>query len=434
MGGLGLCNFFFISLRKDMRINHVKISIKFDNNKKGKARISFRVISTPPRDGDLDLFLLIKNDENPAQLERLIGSDYNRHLDTEEFRTVAGAYELSHVEDHNSYSAFKLKSFPEHSNLKDKTAIHPKEIECKELGYEDMPEQLKNAIGRRDILIRVGFKESTKILEELASFSENSFVCMFQFRLFLEDFVPEKTLRSWRFSNKSWCVDFDMHKERGYEYFVAHIPFKEALRYPNSVELWFTIPSSHFFVASSPVYTKAFRLKSGDLKYKTEQKPNTEFETREGDYAVKIMNDTGWFMEFSIICVSPFLIPERPKKLRHDIERLMSRNYVTWDNLINPLILLIAVLALVIATVNVFINDMSQETKLALNLPTFLAAALFFGLSVWGIAMPVYLLFSKRTDLENDLHIRCLSVGIVSIILIIAIFFFYFLIKENFFH
>jgi hypothetical protein len=365
---------------------------------------------------DLGFYFLIKNDENPVTLEG-IKSEYNKFLHTADFRRVAGAFEMEPEKSLEHCTIFIIGKFPENMDLENKNAVHPKKITCAQVYHKDFPEQLKNVIGEGDILLRIDVDDSTEILQEISDNLEKPYYCMFQFRIFLGNFISEKTLEYWKSSNKSWAVDFDLHKKRGYEHFIYTLQQGEILRYPKSVELWFTIPHSHFFVASSPAYEKAFRLKLEDIEYKTERREVGEFQTRGGDYAVKIMNKTKDFVEFSIICVSPFLRGEEPQELKEKIEHLnedfkeklrqteeslkesfkeslrqTEERFITWKELVTPLTLLVTLLSLVVSVTVVLVVRMEGYNE---NVPTpsgevslglLILTALFTGTVVWAIA------------------------------------------------
>ena len=434
-----MANFFFLSFDGFTSIKHAKISVKFDNLGKGKARISFRLITTLSEISDhSELYLLIKNVENPVTLEKT-NSKYNKFLNTEQFRQVAGVFGLNQMRSLTHYSVFTIGEFPENPNIESKTAIHPKEITCERVDYKNIPEQLQGKITRRDILLRIEIDNVKKILEEASSIIKESYVWIFQFRIVLGRFISEESLRCWRSSSKSWSVDFDIHKRRNYENLVESLNGLGVQRYPESLELWFTIPHSHQFVASSPVYEKAFRLKSEDITYKTEKQQVGEFETQEGDYAVKIVNRSGSFVEFSIICTSPFLPEETPGELRKKIEEFWSKesSFVTWDRMMNPLILLLALLTLVFGIVSIFVTGMTETLELRLTLWTIIVAAVFFGLSVWGISVSFSLLsdhlFLEKTKhradlvLESDPRTRYLIMSVIIVVAVLAFSLFYLL-------
>lgn len=362
-------NFFFLSLDNDALIEHVKISVKFDNFNRGKARISLRTTFISSKNSnDVEFYLLIKNDESPVTIEKIY-SEYNKFLDTTEFRQVAGACALLSPDNYDHCTVFPIGKFPENRNLEEKRAIHPKKITCRIVGHSDSPEQLKNMLSERDILLRINVDDAAEILREISTALEKPYIYMVQFRIFLGNFIPEKTLEYWKSSSKSWSINFDMHKKRGYTHFFSNLKEKRVLKYPKSVELWFTIPHSHFFVASSPSYEKAIRLRPNDIVYKTEKKVG-EFETQEGDYAVKIMNKSGDFVEFFIIGVSPFLRREQPKELREEIDKikLTTEKFVTWKEILTPLTLLVTLLSLSASSTVVLVTRMEVNNE-SLNTP-----------------------------------------------------------------
>lgn len=378
-------NFFFLSLHNDILIEHVKISVKFDNFSRGKARISFRAtFILSEKSKDAELYLLIKNDESPVTIEK-IASEYNKFLDATEFRQVAGAYAFQSPINYQHCTAFPLGKFLENRDLEDKMAIHPKTITCTAVRQSDFPDQLRNMLNERDILLRISVDDLTEILSEISTVREKPYIYTIQFRIFLGNFVHRETLKCWRSPGRFWSVDFDLHKERGHTPLFGNLMDRGILRYPRSVELWFTIPHSYYFVASMPPYEKAIRLKPNDIGYKTERKEVGEFETQEGDYAVKIMNRSGDFVEFSIICVSPFLPEEQPKILREEI----TEKYITWKEILIPLTLLVTLLSLIVSSTIVLalLQRESIVTPLAqANLELLILSSLLTGTLVCAVA------------------------------------------------
>lgn len=427
------------------------MSIKLDNHGKGKARISLRfAMNLESESNDPVLYLLIKNGENDAKYSG-IDEDYNQRLDEEQFRRAAGAYAISVRLGSEDYSRFTIEDFPEASRLENKTAIHPKKITCRHLNYEDVPSFLKNRINTRDAVLETKIANVKRILQELdnkntstsGSTTEslrcgNEVIWILQFRIYLQDFVPEGTLRCWESSSKSWSVDFNIHKKRGYEDLIAKLEKSRLLRYPSSLELWFTIPHLHQFVASSPVYEKAFRMKSEDLDYgrkniANRKDPIAEFETQEGDYSVKIVNTSRSFAEFSVICISPFLSGEKPEELSLKISEFERKapHYVQWGDIMYPLGLFLAFLTLIFAVISVFVSGMGENLQLRLTLFTIIAAAIFFGVSVWGISMLCYILFSPQSIsrksegfaallAEDNTRIAFLTIGISIVVAVLT--------------
>ena len=156
------------------------------------------------------------------------------------------------------------------------------------------------------------------------------------------------------------------------------------------------------------------------------------FESKDGDYSVKIMNTSGEPREFSIICNSPFLPNQEPEKLRRDIDEFQKEKstFVKWENLIISLTLLVGILTLVFGVINVFIVRMSENTETTRgietmpDLLTIIIAAVFFGLSVWAVAMPIQLLFSRTLRLKTLDKYFAVSILIVVLMLIMTFFFF----------
>ncbi len=440
-----MANFIFLSLDGCDSIKHAKISVKFDNKNKGKARISFRIIfALSEINNDSGFYILIKNDRDPVKFLS-IDWEYNKYLKTNQFIRAAGAYGLKLRCDLRHCTVFTIEELRENPELEKVTAIHPNEIACVQVHYKDCPDELRGIVKEEDILLEIKASRIKKIQKEISSVirfepSDKSPVYIIQFRIEFDDFIPKETLEYWKRSNESWSVDFDIHKERGYEGVIEVLETRNLLRYPDSAELWFKIPHSHQFVASSPVYEKAFRLKPEDIGYKTEVKEVGEFETQEGDYAVKIVNRLKHFIELSIICTSPFLPGEKPQELKEKIEEFESKEpqFVTQGDLMYPLGLLVAFLTLVFAIVSIFVMGMRETLQLRMTLYTLIAAAIFFGVSVWGISMLCYLLLSppslkekikKISEIvtEPEKRIKFLTIGIAIVDLIIIISFIYFL-------
>lgn len=417
---LTLSNFFFLSLAEDFLIEHTKISAKFDNFNTGKARISFRITCTPSsKSSDLGFYLLIKNDEDPVTIEK-IDPEYNTFLDVREFRQVAGTYAFETVQELDRCTVFTIGEFPENPGIKDRIAIHPKRIFCKRVDYEDTPRELKDKISTRDILLKIGIEGATEILQETSNVPENSCLWTFQFRIFLGHFVPEETLRFWESSSESWSIDFDIHKRRGYEYLISNLEQINVPRYPKSVELWFTIPHLHHFVASSPVYEKAFRLKFRDVKFKTERNQYEttkigEFETQEGDYAVKIVNKTGDFAEFSIICISPLI----PGGLKKEIEEFRSRApfLVTWKDILTPFSLLVALISLTIGSTVALVTDVGVYGEKVttpfgvFDLKLLILSSVFTGAAIWAIASSLSFATQYVSKRESKLRQKGVYIG-----------------------
>ncbi len=434
-----MANFFFLSTNHEISIEHAKISVKFDNFSKGKARISFRTTLKPSENNnEMEFYLLINGDENPVKFEDF-DEKYNEQLDTDQFIQAAGAYGLQQKAEITYCHTFLIDNFPEKPDIEGSRAIHPKKISCEQVKYKDIPKQLQGEINRRrDILLRIKVEDVDKIVSELPQIFNGDIFFIFQFRIFLRHFVPEETLKCWESPSKSWSVDFDIHKSRNYTELIEDFSNKEVLlTYPRSLELWFTIPHSHQFVASSPVYEKAFRLKSEDLSHKDVKQGPHEFETKEGDYAVKILNRSGSFVEFSIICISPFLTEKRVEAIEKDIKKFQAKasSFVTWRQMINPLVLLLALLTLVFAVIGVFIRQAEEVPKLGFSVWTIIIAAIFFGLSVWGITIAFYLFskivikFEENMPVSPDRLVKYLTISITFVILALTFSFIFFYIR-----
>jgi hypothetical protein len=448
--GVSLSNFLFLS--QEVIIEHAKMSIKLDNNRERRARISFRLILSSESDrSDPVLYVLIKNMESSA---KYIGAeeDYNQRLEIGQFRRAAGAYGFREIEKSRDFSIFAVDDLPEAPLLQGEIIIHPKNITCEYLNYGIIPDFLRSMVNTRDIVLRIKIVDVEEILCKLNSTRENAsmgtsvsacqnngLIWIFQFRISLQDFVPEGTKKCWESSNKSWSIDFNIHKRRNYEDLIDRLEEDRLLVYPKSLELWFTIPHLHQFVASSPVYEKAFIMKSEDLAYKRvspaeEGTAVAEFETQEGDYSVKIVNKSKDFVEFSVICTSPFLPAEKPEELSRkirDFER-KAPQFVQREDIMYPFGLFLAFLTLIYAIISVFLSGLGENQELRLTLFTVVAAAIFFGVSVWGISMLCYILVTPqdvRTRLktvivlltENTTRTKFLTIGIVIAVAILTV-------------
>ncbi len=86
-----MTNILFLSFGSVCAIRHCKITAKFDNNGKGKAKLAIRLLVeiSEGHSGNLDLYMLIKNDEKRLKLEK-IDQEYNKQFDFLEFRNRAG--------------------------------------------------------------------------------------------------------------------------------------------------------------------------------------------------------------------------------------------------------------------------------------------------------------------------------------------------------
>ncbi len=220
--------------------------------------------------------------------------------------------------------------FEEDENLQGKRILTPQEISVEIAEPRTLSEEVpRYMIRNRDILLKIQpiDEDTAKIIRDNLNIS----IIEFQFRIFLGNFLPQETLESWKSSSDSWSVDIDIHKERGYEDIYQNLG--KLLKYPENLDLWINIPHNHLFIASSPVYKNAIKLKTEDIQYKTYGKNETgqedfyrQFETMKGDYSVQISNGDGKPKDFSIVCVSPFLPQEAPRKLREDIQEFERKS------------------------------------------------------------------------------------------------------------
>jgi hypothetical protein len=368
----------------------MKITTKFDNNGEGYSRFSFKTWLQKKNLEEIPkLYLLISNRENIVMLEK-IDESYNNYLAEENFRKAAGIEDIIEVQEHEKCITGKIKKFEEDRNLRNKKILTPKTISVQEIDRKELPDIPRDIITNDDILLGITAHiddDIRKIVQTLGSC-----IIEFQFRIFLEGFLSDETLKSWESSSESWSVDIDIHKRRGfkniYNYFENNPVYK--LKYPKNIDIWINIPHNHLFIASSPAYKNAIKLKPEDIKYKTyrqykERKFYRKFETREGDYSVKMSNNEGIPKEFSLICVSPFLPEEAPQKLRKDIKDFekRSKEFVTWRGIIGPFALLIAAMSMVISATIAL--TLGEEIKFNSRIITILIESFIYALFIWAL-------------------------------------------------
>lgn len=387
-----MTNIFFLSPDSIKAIRHCKITGKFDNNGQGKIRLAIRFLIeiTEEYPGNPDLYIFIKTDERKLNLGYL-DCEYNKKFSLTEFRSSAGvATRFKDESEKNDYIQFKIDESFENPTLVGKNMIFPKNIGCKVIKNDKIPDKLKDHIKEGDILIKTTFEKDETSSETLY---------IFQLAFVLENFLPKEEVERWKAPSKVWSANFNIHETIGYKTLIQEI--EECMRYPDIIELWVYLPNGHQFVASSPPYEKAIKIEVQDF-YKTSK--SNEFLTTEGDIAVKLMNELGKQEKFSIICISPHMIEEKIENLVEEYFEKEKKNFVTWGEFIQPLALLVGLFSLVISIIVVLAvrsipssqyygtayqgssYPISLSPEISVNLETIVAAAILFGLSVWAIS------------------------------------------------
>lgn len=397
-----------------MKIKYTKLTIKFDNSGEGKARFSFKLwIEKEDLEEIPEIYLLMCNRENPVSLE-MIDKIYNRYLIKEEFRKAAGIEDTEEKEKYERFTLENITKFEEDMDLKGKRILNPKVISVDIIKPKLLIDRIpKHMIKNEDILLRIQPIDKETAEEIINHNLEENVRIEFQFRVFLRNFLPRETLESWESSSGSWSVDVDIHKERGYEDISEE--FKEILKYPENLDLWINIPHNHLFIASSPIYKNAIKLKVEDIQYKTYETYEKgeeffkKFETEVGDYSVQINNKEGKPKDFSIICVSPFLPEETPRRLRKDIKdfKRKSKEFVTWRGIIGPFALLVASMSMIISATVAFLTG--GEYVFQNRVTTILFESFFYALFIWTFIGFINIAFSLIVKLLKNLDISVLK-------------------------
>jgi hypothetical protein len=384
-----IANFLFFSLQEDLSIEYAKITVKFDDLGEGRARISFKIWLQKNDFGEIpELFLLVSNRGKTCNLDK-VDEDYNRYLAEEAFREAAGIEDTEIIREYNDCVLRKIVKFKQNEQLfVGRTILNPKKIKAGKARPDMFPEEISREILRNDILFVIR-PATEEVASQIRNLDEKTNLIEFQFRIFIRDFLDQETLKSWNSSSESWAVNIDIHKERDLKYFPEN--FGKYHKYPKYLDLWINIPHNHLFIASSPVYRNAIRLEKEDIGYKTYEKEKgkkrefyEQWETRKGDYSVKISNNSGKPEEFSIVCTSPFLPEEAPHKLREDMEEfnVMKGRFVKWEDMISPLVLLLALLSILFSYPQYEGNIDNEFFELIIK-------ATIFGLVLWSITLIV---------------------------------------------
>ena len=430
-------NFFFFSSQTDITFHRIKISIKFDNNGIGKARISLKCLLEKKNITENPvIYLYIQNVSRKITLED-IDDVYNDKLKTEDFRSAAGEENI----DISNIDTFSLTTIDltECSAIHNKNAIIPDNVEVDEkktiTGCPNIPEDTFN----EGILLQITPLLHEKIQDKKLHKNIKTDFIEFQCRIFLKDFLTGDTITSLLSSSVPWSTA--LHIMLKSDIGEKNEKIKECILDPKFIDLWVTIPHGHSFSASSPVYASAIKLEKEDIDYKTYEKASVskkayyeQFETQQGDYAVRIKeydNKAEYFGNFSIICTSPFLPDEKPEKLREDIDEFKEKSkelrediddfkkskdqYVKWQDMISPLVLLLAVLSILFSLP-------SYEEKIGDETFTLFIKAILFGLVTWSIYIvisQVTVKIKKRWNVDN---IALLLIIILVSIIIFLVF------------
>ena len=187
------------------------------------------------------------------------------------------------------------------------------------------------------------------------------------------------------------------------------------LKYPENLHFWINIPHNHLFIASSPVYKNAIKLKTEDIQYKTYKTYEKgkelyrKFETKVGDYSVQISNSDGKPKDFSIVCVSPFLPEEAPGKLRRELKdfKRKSREFVTWRGIIGPFALLVASMSMIMSATIAFLAG--GEFIFSNRITAILFESFFYALFIWTFIGLINIIASLIAKLLKGLDITIIK-------------------------
>ncbi len=403
-------NFFFFSFQQDLKVKYTKLTVKFDNNAEGKARFSFKMWLKKENLKEIpEMYLFICNRENPASLE-MIDTNYNTYLVEEEFKKAAGIEDTEDRKKYRKFTVEEITKFEEDRNLQGKGILNPKNINVNVIKAKSLADQVpEHVIRNEDILLRIQPIDEETGTEIVENNLEKDVIIEFQFRIFFRNFLSRETLESWESSSESWAFDVDIHKERGHK--DIHEKLEETLKYPENLDLWINIPHNHLFIASSPTYKNAIKLKKEDIQYKTYKKGEeffSKFETRVGDYSVLISNE-GKPKDVSIICVSPFLPEETPRKLRREIREFKrkSKEFVTWRGIIGPFALLVASMSMIMSATVAFLTG--GKFVFSSRITAILFESFFYALFIWTFIGLINITFSLVVKLLKNLDISILK-------------------------
>jgi hypothetical protein len=311
----------------------MKCSIKFDNEKEGRARFSIKMgIENSKLSPDPKLYLLICNKENPVFIHD-IDTKYHNFLINKKFKRAAGIINVEDEKEFQEYIIKKIKVKKDDQKDSQGNPIEliylPKTISIKKIDPDNTEGNFTEKIisGENDIIEIIPII-NVKDMEK--TFNKQKMIIEFQYRIYFDNYVSHDTLTFWESSFNSWSIDIDIQRKINHEEIITEL--QNFLLYPELLDLWINIPHNHLFIASSPVHKGAIKLKDEDIRYKTYNENEDEkkiffekFKTLEGDYSVWIQNKNGP-EEFSVICLSPFLSEEEPGKLREDINEFKEKS------------------------------------------------------------------------------------------------------------
>lgn len=399
-----MTNIFFLSFDPISTMKHCKITGKFDNNGKGKIRLAVRflveIAEESPR--NIDLYVFIRNDEKTLALVEL-DQEYNKQFNFRAFRSSAGTGTRfqEKKEKRDDYVLFRIDETFENPAIIGQNVVFPLDIVCTVIGDKEIPEELKTCVNEEDILIKITFSKDEQSSARLY---------LFQMVFILENFLPREEIEKWKVPSTVWSANFNIHETIGYENLNQRID--KYLKYPDILELWVYLPSGHQFVASSPLYRKVFKLEASDIQLRISR--SNEFLSKEGDLAVKLMNEHGKREKYSIICTSPHMIEEKIEHLVGKFFEEEKKSFVTWGEFIQPLALLVGLFSLVIGVIVIlavrsipgqgpgttFPTSPSTYSTDSISLETIVAASIFFGIAAWAVSSTLNIL-EKRLGIVS---------------------------------
>lgn len=425
-----MVNFLFFSFQKDLVLQHLKISIKFDNGGSGKARISFKIlIQKKDISEPIELFLYVQNTSREIKVDH-IDKNYNIHLRKNEFQKAAGIKETKKF----ILEPFFMNKidFKENPTIHNKKALFADKVLINEINSNSYLHQIPKMFFDEGVILKINPVLNEKIKNVKIQKQLKTNIIEFQYRIFCKNFLSKDTLHSWNSSSEPWSTTIGINSLKDFD---GYDNLKEYIIFLEIIDLWVNIPHDHLFIASSPVYTNAIKLEKEDIEYKTyegekrdQRKYYEQFETQPGDYAVKINISREYFeifKESSIICTSPFLAEETPSKLREDIEKFnedietfnnIKDRFVKWEDMISPLVLLLAVISILFSFPQYKGNISNEIVELIIM-------AVIFGLVVWAVNIVVEQVtkrIHKRWKIDSISLLLILI--LVSIILLLLVF------------
>jgi hypothetical protein len=421
-----MANIFLLSPENNFSIKHLKVTTKFDNENKGKLRISIRVLMENENNihDKMRMIVLIKNKNRNLSIET-IEEDYNERFYELNFRNAAGSadrFEL--LEEKEKYVTYRItKAFKENENLIDKKVFYPKTLKCKIADLLTLPKALRQNISKNDRIIEI-----TPIIPSIKSKK----LIVFQFACVINNYVHDDIRRKWNSSGKIWSVNFDFHEKIGYESFFEKC--SKYFSYPEVFELWANIPRGHTFTASSPLYDRAFNLDAAETQYEVAKE---EFRCNQNDISVKIMNRRGKPEKFSIICISPNISEERLTEIEGKMDDFFEEmeRIPKWRDFLQNMMLTVALFSLLIGVVVIFAQQVIQGTTgsqitdppyqeiksyFSNNFIYIFEICIFIAFSMWGVFSAFNIISKKVKKIELIGYIALISIGLMGIILKIA--------------